>query len=88
MHELTKRLDRSPEGNVGDDEVELPSDEITSLADDRFVKLLNQRSLADAGVTGHQHQGTGALAGALERADQLFDLCISAIELLRNEETV
>jgi hypothetical protein len=75
-------------GDAPDDPVELPRDEVPLLTGDRFVQLLDEGRLADPRIPGHQHHGGGAPAGAVEGAQQLLDLLVASVQLLRDEEPV
>jgi len=88
LQEAAEGLDQRAVGNIADDRIELAGDEVTPLADDGLVELLDERRLADARVAPHHHHLGGACAGAVEGPQQLVDLAAAAIQLPWDEEPV
>jgi hypothetical protein len=87
LDQLTKCLQQ---GGIGhpDDLVELARDEVAAPPDQRLVELPDQRTLADTGVSGDQHQLAGPLAHPIEGRHQLGQLPLAAVEPLGNHEAV
>src|SRR5262249_40528647 len=86
--ESAEGLDQCAERDAARDLIEFAGDEISPLTDDRLGQLLKGRWLADARITGDQHQRGRSLADAIERGEQPPHLSLSAVERLRNAEAV
>ena len=83
----TKGLSDGGVGNAAPVLIELAREEEPALADDGAIQLLDQRRLADAGVSAHQHERRPALVGdAVERGEQRLDLALSSVEPVRDPE--
>src|ERR1700692_215315 len=69
--------------------VELARREQATRRYERLVQLVHHRGLADAGISGHQHELQGAVRhDPVEGSEQRLDLALPAIELLRNQQPV
>src|SRR6266436_4716806 len=69
--------------------VELAGREETTRRDEHLVQLVHRRGLANTGIAGHEHQLRGAVGhDPVEGSEQCFNLALSAVKLLRNEQPV
>ncbi|HYS82884.1 MAG TPA: hypothetical protein VEM76_19425, partial [Anaeromyxobacteraceae bacterium] len=91
-----KRLDQPLEGlgergvrDVALVLVELPRGEEAARRHERLLQLVDDRGLADAGVTGDEHQlRPPARHDPVEGGEQRLDVARAPVELLGNEEPV
>src|SRR5580658_6380041 len=91
-----KRMDQAPKGlsqrrvgNIALVLIELAGGEKTARRHQRFVQLVDDRGFSDARISRDQHElGRAALNDALERREQGFDLTLSPVKLLRNQQPV
>ncbi len=87
-HETLEGLPQRRVGHVPRELVELAGDEVTSALRQGAMELLDERGLADTGVSRDQHQLGGAGRHPLEGLEQSLHLRFSSIQPLRNDEAV
>src|SRR5262245_5018301 len=76
-------------GNVALALVELAGSEKTARRYQHRLQLVDDRGLADTGITGHQHQlRRAAIDDAVERGQQRLDFALTAVQFLRNLNAV
>ena len=69
--------------------VELAGREQATRRDQRLVQFVDHRGLADAGISGHEHEFRGAVRhDPIEGSEQRVDLALPAVELLRDQQPV
>ncbi len=87
--EALKRLRQRGIRNVALVLVELAGCKQAARRDERLVELIDDRGLADAGVSGDEHQlRPAARDDAIERGEQGVDLAVPPVQLLGDHEAI
>ena len=69
--------------------VELARCKQAARRDERLVELVDNRGLADARVSGHEHQlWPPASDDAIERGEERVELVVAPVQLLGNHEAI
>src|SRR5215471_7858121 len=84
-----KRLRDGGIGNISLVLVELACCEQTTRRNQRLMEFIDHGGLADAGISGNEHQlGPAGRHDTIEGSEQGFDLALTAVQLFWNHEAV
>ena len=87
-NQASKRLRERAVRNIADNLIELAGDEISALSNNRLIELLDQGRFANPRIARNEEQCCPAVTSLVERLQQIGELSVSTVELLRNQETV